>query len=121
VSAELTNLRPATEYHYRLIASNLAVSTIGVDGSFTTLAAQQPPPPPPQCIVPKLTGDRLALAKRKLRAAHCRLGKVTKARAARRTRGKGHVTVVAKQSPKPGAVSAAGTKVSLTLTPKRAR
>jgi hypothetical protein len=32
----LTGLRPATTYHYRLVATNAAGKTLGVDRTFTT-------------------------------------------------------------------------------------
>ena len=62
------------------------------------------------CKVPKLTGTNLKTAKRKLLAADCKLGKVSK---------KTHVNAkagrVRKQGAKPGKVLGAGTKVNLTL------
>jgi hypothetical protein len=59
------------------------------------------------CVVPKLKGKRLKAAKRKLKEADCKLGKV-----------KGQKTKFAKvkkQSPKFGKVLAPGSKVSLKL------
>jgi hypothetical protein len=47
VSATLTGLRPATTYHYRLIATNPSGTTVGVDATFTTLGVPPPPPGPP--------------------------------------------------------------------------
>ena len=48
-----------------------------------------PAPKKKGCVVPKLRGDRLAAAKRALRRANCKLGKVT--RKASRKVAKGHV------------------------------
>ena len=59
------------------------------------------------CVVPNLEGKTLKKAKKRLRRAHCRLGKV---------RPKGQETgKVEKQHPKPGRVRAAGHKVSVKL------
>ena len=64
------------------------------------------------CRVPKLSGKKLKAAKKRLKAAGCGSGKVTKRRGATAKRGK-----VARQAPKPGTVVAPGTKVKLTITP----
>ncbi|MGN6189076.1 MAG: S8 family serine peptidase [Conexibacter sp.] len=69
-----------------------------------------------QCKVPKLRGTSLRAAKKALRKAHCKLGRVHKPRA----RG-GHrppALVVLASKPKRGAVRAADTKVAVTLGPK---
>jgi hypothetical protein len=73
-----------------------------------------PPTPAPageaHCVVPKLTGKKLKAAKKKVRAADCKVGHVAK---------KKGVTVksakVEKQSPKPGKLLAPGSKVSVKL------
>jgi PKD domain len=44
VSATLTGLRPRTVYHYRVVATNAAGTSVGADRTFKTPAA--PPPPP---------------------------------------------------------------------------
>ena len=77
---------------------------------------ESPPPPEPpgpgdpQCVVPKLTGRKLANAKQGLKREGCSLGKVTKLGDATATTGK-----VTWQSPKPGKHLAAGTKVNVRL------
>jgi hypothetical protein len=43
-SADLTQLAPATAYHYRLVATNPSGTTQGSDKTFTTLASGQAPP-----------------------------------------------------------------------------
>ena len=58
----------------------------------------------PHCVVPKLTGETLKTAKKRLKAADCRLGKVT-----------GHGRKVKKQKPKAGKVLPSGSKVSVKL------
>jgi thermitase len=63
-----------------------------------------------QCKVPKLKGRSLRRARRALRRAHCRLGKVKQPR-----HGAAVGLVVMKSKPKAGAIRADGTKVKLTL------
>jgi hypothetical protein len=59
---------------------------------------------PPHCSVPKLKGVTLAKAKRRLRAGHCRLGRV-----------RGHGRRVRSQKPKPGTRLRERAKVSVRL------
>jgi hypothetical protein len=68
-----------------------------------------------KCVVPSLEGDSLASARRALRAAHCKLGRVTA------PRGRHGTLVVNAQSPKHGTKHPAGTTVSVTLGPRRSR
>jgi IPT/TIG domain/PASTA domain len=66
------------------------------------------------CVVPKLTGKKLKAARKKLKHANCRLGKV---RGHRSKRAK-----VRKQSPKPGRALPPGSKVNVKVglgRPKR--
>jgi subtilisin family serine protease len=73
-----------------------------------------------QCKVPKLKGKTLRAAKRALKKAHCKLGKVRKPRARRGSRKP--ALVVRSSKPKRGAVRAADAKVRVKLGPKpRAR
>jgi hypothetical protein len=62
------------------------------------------------CLVPKLKGKKLKTAKKKLKAADCKVGTVRKLKGATSKTGK-----VKKQSPKPGKVLAPGSKVSVKL------
>jgi hypothetical protein len=62
------------------------------------------------CKVPKVTGKTLAVAKRAIVRAGCRLGKVTKRSSSHRNRGR-----VIAESPKAGKSVAAGTKVSIFI------
>jgi len=64
-----------------------------------------------QCKVPRLKGKSLRRAKRALRAAHCKLGRVKKPRG---LRSAGRL-VVTKSKPKARALRADGTRVRLTL------
>ncbi len=63
-----------------------------------------PPPPAKHCVVPNVKGDTLKKAKKRLKAANCRLGKV-------QGRGK----KVKTQRPKVGTVLPAGSKVNVKL------
>jgi hypothetical protein len=64
----------------------------------------------PDCKVPKLKGRKLKPAKRALRNAHCKPGRVTRAKGVGARSGK-----VVKQSPKQGTSRPGGAKVSLKL------
>jgi hypothetical protein len=66
-----------------------------------------------RCVVPRLSGDSLAAARRVLAKAHCALGKV------RRPRTRHGALVVAKQSVPRGRKLANGAKVAVTLRPAR--
>jgi hypothetical protein len=66
--------------------------------------------PVAHCIVPKLQGKKLKAAKKKLRAADCKLGTVTKEKGVTAATGK-----VVKQRPKPGKVLTTGAKVRVKL------
>ena len=57
-------------------------------GSFTVGTAQPPPPPPPpKCKVPKVVGKKLPTARRMITRAHCRVGRVRRAKS-RKPRGR---------------------------------
>ena len=60
--------------------------------------------------MPKLIGKKLKAAKARLKSAGCKLGRVKRLRHASTRTGK-----VRKQSPKPGALLAPASKVSVTL------
>ncbi len=70
------------------------------------------PKPLVRCKVPNLKGKSLKVAAKKLKAAHCKLGKVTKKKGATVKDGE-----VAKASAKPGKSLPAGTKIKVTLAP----
>jgi hypothetical protein len=64
-------------------------------------------------VVPKLNGDSLAKAKALLRAAHCKLGKVSEPKARKHHRlGK---MAVSRSAPGKGAKRTAGTKIAIKL------
>jgi hypothetical protein len=62
------------------------------------------------CTVPRLRGRKLKASKKRIRAADCKVGALTKGRGATARGGE-----VVKQAPKPGTVVPAGTKVKVTL------
>ena len=67
----------------------------------------------PQCLVPSLKGDSLSKARTVLRKAHCRLGKVTRARTTHTARHAAEVVV--RQDPARGKRRANSTKVAVTI------
>ena len=69
-----------------------------------------PPPPPVRCHVPRAVGLRLAAAKRRIRRAHCSVGRVTRAHSRLRLRGR-----VVRQSPRAGTVRRHGYPVRLVV------
>ncbi len=81
--------------------TTLAGTNASVSGNFFTYRA---------CVVPKLKGKKLKVAKNRLRNAGCKLGKVKKLEGVTAKTGK-----VAQQSPKAGKVLAPGTRVKVTL------
>lgn len=85
---------------------------IGFNADVERSSITPPPPTPPtsQCTVPSLKGKKLKAAKKKIRAAGCKVGKVTKRKGATAAKGK-----VVAQRPKAGKTVAAGTAVKVTL------
>lgn len=69
----------------------------------------------PACVVPNVVGKKLKAAKRKIRAAGCKVGKVRKPK---RHRGKRHRVLVVKSSNPAAGASPASGKVNLRLGPK---
>lgn len=127
VSAVKFGATPASSYAVGSEGEISAVAPPGAVGAtdvtVTTLAGTSPvvagdkftyaaAPAAAACLVPKLTGKKLKAARKKLKKATCKLGKVKKLGAATAQTGK-----IVKQSPKPGASVPAGTKVKITLAP----
>jgi uncharacterized repeat protein (TIGR01451 family) len=79
--------------------------TMSVDHNVTATFAKIP-----KCRVPKVIGKKLAPAKSRIKAAHCRVGKITKKKSSKKKKGR-----VLAQSPKPGKTLPAGAKVKLTV------
>ncbi len=95
------------------VAVPVSVTTLAgtatAPSGFTYLA-----PPARGCRVPKLQGKALKAARKLLKKADCRLGKLK-----RRVGGTAKVNRVVAQSPKPGKLLAPGTKVNLTVAERR--
>jgi Tol biopolymer transport system component len=113
-----SSLRPALSGNGRLVifesdASNLVA---GDSNQFTDifvhdpLAATPVPPPTIRCIVPKVIGMRLAVARSRIGRANCRVGSVRRVRTKAKKRGK-----VVAQSPRAGSVKDRGSKVNLVV------
>jgi PASTA domain-containing protein len=98
------------------IGDTVMASALTLSVAFTRHPDPQPiqntPPQtvaPVQCVVPKLTGLRLAKARTAAKKAHCAVGKVKRKKSARKA------TTVLKQGTKAGAVRARGSKIALTV------
>jgi hypothetical protein len=79
-------------------------------GASSKPSASNPPAASDVCIVPRLGGNRLKGSKKRVRAAGCRVGKLSRRGGATARTGR-----VVKEAPKPGTVVPAGTKVKVTL------
>jgi Tol biopolymer transport system component len=113
------SIRPALSANGRLAVFESDATNLvpGDTNGFTDVFLNDPqgtPPPPParpvRCKVPRVTGLRLALARKRIGRANCTVGRVRRVHAAARRAGK-----VVGQSPKAGAVRARGAKVALTV------
>jgi hypothetical protein len=91
---------------YREPTSATPAATQVDDGALAAFAVRLP-----KCVVPRLGHATLAQARRRLRRAHCRLGKVRRVGAPR----PGHVPRVIGQSPRPRARFAMNHRVAVTL------
>jgi Calx-beta domain/PASTA domain len=85
---------------FTLNLSNESSGTMVDNQAVVTILAPHPPPPPPpftppKCVVPNVLHLKLAKAKARIRARHCRIGKVSKRHSSRVNRGR-----VIKQIPK---------------------
>ncbi len=95
------------------VTATTPAGTATAPQAFTYTAPTPPTPPaPPTCKVPKLKGKTLKSAKKRIRAADCRVGKLTKKEGATAKDGE-----VVKQVPKPGVIVPTTTKVKVTLAP----
>jgi PASTA domain/Divergent InlB B-repeat domain len=75
----------------------------------------QPPPAAKRCQVPKVVGQRLATARKRIRRANCSVGRI---RYARSKRARGRVIV---QRPRAGVRRAMGARVNLVISRGRRR
>jgi hypothetical protein len=82
-------------------------------GKVTGADGTPPPPPPfvpPKCVVPNVVGKRTAPARTKIKAGHCRVGRLTYTASTKLRRGR-----VVKERPAAGKRLANGTRVSLWI------
>jgi hypothetical protein len=103
---------------------DVSVTTVGGTSAASaadrfTYTAPTTAPTTPACVVPKLKGTKLKAAKKKLKKANCKLGKVKHMQGKKARKGK-RAEVIG-QSPKPGKVLAPGAKVNVKLTPLSGR
>jgi hypothetical protein len=94
------------------VAATPAATGVGSPVTSTAPAEQEVT----ACVVPKLQGASLAVARRLLRAGHCKLGRVVSRPHRHRRR-----LVVVSQGKRVGQALAAGTEVSVLLGPARRR
>jgi hypothetical protein len=99
--SQVTAIAPASA---SLTSVPITVTTISGSASSPSTFAYQ------GCVVPKLAGKKLKAAKKALKKADCKVGKVKKLGKATVKTGK-----VKKQNPKPRKVLAPGSKVSIKL------
>jgi Tol biopolymer transport system component len=113
------SVRPAFDANGRLAAFESDASNLvsGDSNNFTDVFVYDPlgtPPPPPRrpvrCVVPRVLGMRLAVARKRVARANCLVGRVRRARAAKTRVGK-----VIAQSPKARSVRPRATKVNLVV------
>lgn len=111
--------KPATSYAINSETQITAVAPAGTPGkadiAVTTVAGTSPITPADRfkytgCVVPKLKGTKLKAAKKKLKKAGCKVGKVAKEDGVSAKTGK-----VVGQKPKPGKKLAPGAKVNVIL------
>ena len=113
-----SSLRPALSANGALVVFESDATNLvpGDTNQFTDVFAHDPtapaPPPPAvlRCVVPRVIGMRLAVARARIGRANCRVGSVRRARAKPKKAGK-----VLSQSPRAGTVLARGSKVKLVV------
>jgi hypothetical protein len=102
VAQTIAGLEPNTTYHFRVVAiDGVGFVTRGANASFKT----------PACIVPKLKGKKVKAARKALRKANCKVGKVKRSFSAKVNKGR-----VIKQRTKAGKVLPAGAKVAIKVS-----
>lgn len=112
------SLHPSISGDGKLVAyESLAANLVAGDSNrkndiFVRDTTLNPPPPPVRrCVVPKVVGLKLAVAKRRITRASCKVGKVKRVH----VRSKRKVGRVVAQSPRARTRHAAGTRVRLTV------
>lgn len=110
---QITAFAPAGTGNVPVSITTPAGTATGPQAFSYVSAAPAPVAVPPTCKVPKLSGRTLKSAKKRIRAAECRVGKLTKRHGATAKDGE-----IVKQVPKPGATVPVNTKVKITLAPE---
>lgn len=101
------------------VTASFSATAIDAAGNTSACSAPisytRPKVPPPACIVPKLAGKTLKAAKKRIKAANCKVGKVRRPKG---LKGKGRTLVVKSSNPAAGTTKPANAKVHLKLGPK---
>jgi uncharacterized repeat protein (TIGR01451 family) len=109
ISARVTSL--GTISNTAIVSSATTDPVAGNNTASLTVTAQKALTPITRCIVPKVKGKTLAMAKKAITRGHCALGKVRLAYSSKVKRGR-----VTSQKPAPGAHLRKGSKVNLTVS-----
>jgi len=98
LSETILNLESFKTYYFRIVAANASGTAAGETVPFHTLDTLPPPNPrPPMCHVPKVVGQMLLIARRRIEKAGCRVGRQTRFVRSRRKKG-----IVLSQLPRGG-------------------
>jgi hypothetical protein len=108
LSDEISSLESFTTYYFRMRAENASGSGIGAIHAFTTLDTVLPPPR--GCLVPRVVGRKLAVARPRIRRARCSVGRI------RRTRSRRPTGTVLSQIPRAGVQVRLHTRVRLVVS-----
>jgi hypothetical protein len=108
LSDEISSLESFTTYYFRMRAENASGSGIGAIHAFTTLDTVLPPPR--GCLVPRVVGRKLAVARTRIRRARCSVGRI------RRTRSRRPTGTVLSQIPRAGVQVRLHTRVRLVVS-----
>jgi hypothetical protein len=95
---------------YDALIDTTAAPVIALPVVTSPVVSPTPAPVEARCVVPKLNGKKLKAAKKKIKAADCKVGLISKKNGVKAATGK-----VVRQSPKAGKVLPAKTGVSVRL------
>ena len=108
---QIVDLEPFSTYYFRIAATNDSGAGFGDTVAFRTLDTVPPPNPSPRrCVVPRVVGARLAIARTRILRAGCRVGGIRRARSRRKA------GTVLSQAPKGGALVRLETRVQLVVS-----